>query len=294
LGREPAYVLITAAHNEQATISRTIESVRNQSVLPRRWVIVSDGSTDQTTEIVRRFAQESEYVRAVTITRQGGRSFRNKVEAIRAGEAELGDCAYEYFGILDADVEVESNYFESMAREFERDSNLGIAGGEVIQYVDSRWRPRIKSKRSVAGAVQLFRAACYRSCGGLVALRYGGEDAAAEIIARMKGWSVRTFPAHRVIHYGYVGAKDGGRLRARFRRGQMNFQLGYATSYQLSGSVFRTIESPYVIGSVLEVLGFLISWIRHRRPSLAPSLVRFLRQEQRSELRALFRRRAEL
>lgn len=291
--KEPAYVLVTAAHNEAATISKTIESVRNQSVLPRRWVIVSDGSTDRTAEIAQQFARETDYVRVVTISRTGGRSFLNKVDAIRTGEAELVDCEYDYFGILDADVAVESDYFQDMVLEFDQDSTLGIAGGEVIQYVNHRLKPRTKSMRSVAGAVQLFRAACYQDCGGLVGLRYGGEDAAAEIMARMRGWSVRTFRAHRVVHFGYVGAKEGSRFVLRFRRGQMNFQLGFAPSYQLAGCVFRVIEFPCLIGSMMEILGFVEAWIRHRRPSLPPELVRFLRKEQRAKLRDFFLNRAE-
>lgn len=282
------YVLVTAAHNERGKIEYTIASVLEQSVSPVRWVIVSDGSTDGTEELVREYAEECDFIQLISVSRPGGHSFVRKVEAIRLAEAELAKLDYEYFGVLDADVTFGPDYFEGLLAEFRDNPKLGIAGGEIVQDVGRRLESRIKSLESVAGAVQMFRAACFRDSGGLQPLRYGGEDAAAEIVARMRGWEVRTFPEFPVIHQGYVGARSGGRLRVRFRSGQMNYQLGYHPIFEIARCVFRVVEEPYIVGSFVELLGFVAAWLRYRRPSLGPDVVRYLREEQLSKLEGLF------
>ena len=283
--RRPNYVLVTAARNARKTIGRTIDSICEQSLPPIVWCIVSDSSDDGTDKLVERAANRYKFISPLRVERAGGYSFMRKVAAIRMAEALLERVPHEYFGILDADIEIAPDYYESMIREFEMNPSLGIAGGEIVQVVDRQFERRIKSRRSVAGAIQLFRRQCYRDCGGLVPLRYGGEDAAAEIRARMKDWEVRTFDDHVVLHQGVVGAREGSRLRSRFRWGQMNFHLGYAPSFELTRCVYRVRDKPILLGSLAELLGFVVTRLRDGKPSLSPEVVEFLRAEQRGELR---------
>src|SRR5216683_7554359 len=101
-----SYVLMTAAHNEEADIERTIQSVLAQTVLPKRWLIVSDNSTDRTNEIVQRYADKNDFIRFLSLTRPPGRNFASKVIALRSGEHLLKDASYDFIGNMDADLSV--------------------------------------------------------------------------------------------------------------------------------------------------------------------------------------------
>ncbi len=186
-----AYVLITAAHNEEAYIERIIQSVLSQEVLPRKWVIGSDGSSDRTEEIAGRYAKAHAFICLVRLSRSHGRDFACKVNAIHVGREHLKDVDYEFIGNLDADVSVAPSYYARLLEKFEADPRLGLAGGFVFdeQFGQFRCR-RTNSIWSVAHAAQLVRRECFERIGGYAPLKYGGPDWCAEVNARMRGWRV--------------------------------------------------------------------------------------------------------
>jgi len=283
----PRYVLVTAAYNEEAHIADTLRSVASQHALPRRWVIVSDGSTDRTDEIVLEWADRYPFIEFVRVDRSARHSFAAKVHALRQGFARAADVEYDFIGVLDADVSFEPDYFLRLMEHFTNEPRLGIAGGNIEQHVDGVVVPRVKHLNSVAGAVQFLRRECFEQTGGLPALRYGGEDAAMEITARMYGWKTRTFPDLKVVHFGLVGAGAGGPLKARFKGGRVNSDLGYHPLFLLARSVYRVKEQPYLLGSLAELIGFAVGKARNRQPSIDRDVVRFLRREQVTKLRRL-------
>ena len=122
------YVLVTAAYNEEGHIADTIASVVSQSVLPLRWVIVSDGSTDRTDEIVRAWADRHSFIQFVRIEKSAQHSFTAKVHALRQGFACFADAEYDFIGVLDADVSFEPDYFGRLLERFANQPRLGIAG----------------------------------------------------------------------------------------------------------------------------------------------------------------------
>jgi biofilm PGA synthesis N-glycosyltransferase PgaC len=268
-----------------------MKSVLSQSIAPRRWVVVSDGSTDDTDTIVERYARVHSIVELLRVEKSAQHCFAAKVRALNRGFDELAGEEYDFVGVLDADISFESDYFETLLAHFADNDKLGVGGGNIVQWVDGVLERRVKDMNSVAGAVQLFRKACFQQTGRLPSLEHGGEDAAIEIRARMHGWEVKTFPELEVIHYGFVGRGAGSRLQARFKWGQMNYSLGYHPLYQSARCVFRCFERPYVLGSLAEAAGFCVQWLRERRPEVDEELVRFLRHEQLSKLRAPLRSR---
>jgi glycosyltransferase involved in cell wall biosynthesis len=281
------YVLVTAAYNEEAHIGDTLRSVTRQIARPHRWVIVSDGSTDRTDEIALEWASGHPFIEFVRVEKSVQHSFAAKVVALRHGFAQLADVQYDFIGVLDADVSFEPDYFLRLMEHFDKDPRLGIAGGNIEQHVDGVVVPRVKDFNSVAGAVQFLRRECFEQTGGLPALRYGGEDAAMEIAARMHGWQTRTIPELKVAHFGLVGAGAGRPLKARFKWGRANFDLGYHPLFQLARSVYRVKEQPYLLGSLAELIGFAVGKAWNRQPSVDQEVVRFLRREQLSKLRRL-------
>ena len=124
----PRYVLITPARNEEAFIERTIRSVVGQTILPARWVIVNDGSTDGTGGIARTHAAQHDWIEVVDMPERRDRSFAAKVHCFNAGYARVKGLDHEVVGNLDADISFEPDYLEFLLRRFAEDPRLGVAG----------------------------------------------------------------------------------------------------------------------------------------------------------------------
>lgn len=290
MSKLPKYILITPAHNEELLIKQTIQSVTNQSIKPVRWVIVDDASTDRTAEIANHYCSEHDFLKVVRIKRNIGRHFGNKAAAFNRGLAECSDLSVDFIGNLDADISLERTYFEEILKEFDRNANLGLAGGMVYSLMDGEYVSQNVALDSVAGAVQLFRSKCFEAVGGYIPLPYGGIDSAAEIIARMKGWKVQTFPKHRVLEHRRTGSAMSGTLAARMKEGRLYYSLGYSPYFHLLRCFYRAKEPPKIVGSAAEVVGFLIAAISGEGFALDSDVVRHLRSEQRIKLRLILRR----
>ena len=280
----PIFVIITPAHNEEAFIEQTIQSVVSQTVLPLRWVVVNDGSTDGTGKIVERYQRDHNFIDLVNIERETGRHFGNKAKAFNKGREQVRSLGYEYIGNLDADICLEKDYFEKLLFEFERDSRLGIAGGMVHSRIGGKFVSQEVAMDSVAGAVQLFRSRCFEQVGGYLALPQGGIDAAAEIIARMNGWKVRTFPEFRVLEHRRTGSAAARPLLARVKEGRRLYSLGYSLLFFCFRCIHRSMEQPRILGSVAALFGFLAGLLRQDRIVLPQEVVDYLRAEQRKKL----------
>lgn len=282
------YVLITPAHNEQAFIEETLRAVAAQTIRPVRWVIVNDASTDGTREIVERYAREHAFIHLVDIERPSGRHFGNKVRAFNRGLETLRGIDYDYIGNLDADISFDADYFEGILGELGRDPSLGIAGGMVHSRFADGFRSQEVAPDSVAGAVQMFRRACFEQVGGYLVLPYGGIDAAAEITARMHGWKTRTFAQFRVTEHRRTGsATDGPPLAARFTGGRRMHSLGFGITFLFARCVYRALEPPWIVGSAAVLFGFVAAVLERAPVMLPKETVSFLRAEQRRKLARL-------
>jgi glycosyltransferase involved in cell wall biosynthesis len=279
------YIIITPAHNEAEFIEKTILSMVKQTLRPARWVIVNDGSTDGTADIVRRYCDEHRFIKLVNIEREPERSFSNKVFAFHRGLTEASDLSCKFIGNVDADLSFEPDYFESILREFEPDPKLGIAGGIIFTKVGNKFISDDKTLDSVAGAVQLFRRSCFDAIGGYVALPLGGIDAAAEIKARMNGWTVRKFPASRVYEHRRTGTATARPIASRIHEGRRFHSLGYSPLFYFLRCVSRLGDRPIILGSGAALAGYFISMLLRRPVALPQETVNYLRTEQRQKLK---------
>ncbi len=278
------YTLVTPARNEETYIGQTIEAVLSQTVLPQRWVIVSDGSTDRTDEIANSYARKHSFIQVLRAGEKGRKDFGSKVRAFRAGYSKLQGVEYAFVGNLDADVTFNCDYFELVLQRFRSNPKLGIAGGLIYDLIDNRFVKQHTSLNSVGGPVQLFRKQCYEAVGGFVPMSTGGVDAAAEIMARMHGWEVQTFPEIEVRQHRPVLTGNKTVFGERFKRGVINYSLGYHPLFQISSSLSRITERPFVIGSACTLAGFGWSCMKGRQRALSDDVVTFLRAEQMARL----------
>lgn len=278
-----SFVLLTAAKNEAKYIGVTIESVLRQSVLPKAWYIVDDGSTDETAEIVRRFAQQHNFIHLHTIvSRNGGeRNFGAQYRAINKAYSLVKAEAFEFVCMLDADIGLKSNYyFRSIIDEFERDVELGLTGGYIYERSGDIWKCRpANSPTSVAGGVQMFRRACFDEIGGYQALMYGGEDWLAQVHAQHAGWKVRSL-LHLPVHHYRPTSSAGGRLKGIFRMGMRDASFGSHPAFELVKCVRRVREAPALINPLVRLSGYFWYGLKHKSPVVPSNVVQTLRKEQ--------------
>jgi biofilm PGA synthesis N-glycosyltransferase PgaC len=285
-----SYVLITAARNEEAFIKNTIQSVVSQTVPPKKWIIVSDGSSDRTDEIVLDYAHKYEFIHFVRRENNGrNQGFASKVYAVREACLNLRNVEYGFIGNLDADVSFDINYIKDIIAKFYENPRLGISGGFIYERDGEQYRSRpINTVRSVAGAIQMFRRECFEDIGGLIPVKLGGEDWIAEIMARMRGWEVKAFPEHKVYHHkSSTGTR--GVLRERMRQGAADYAIGSHPLFELIKCLRRIKEKPYLIGAAIRIISYFMCWFRRGKRVISDEIVAFLQKEQIERLKYYLR-----
>ncbi len=282
------YVLVTAAYNEEAYIEKTLSSVVSQTIPPRRWVVVSDGSTDGTDAIVRRYAEKHAYLQLYRIREEHERNFAAQVNAINTGFALLGGVEYQFAGNLDADISFGPDYFERLMAKLQAKPEIGIGGGFLHEERGQVFEPRKGNRASsVPHAVQLFRRECLSSLGGYAPLPYGGPDWHAEVCARMKGWRVESFPDLPVFHHRPTGTA-GSLLRYWYRQGLMDFSLGAHPLFELGKLARRAGQKPILLGAAARLAGFGSAYCRGEKRVVSQEFIGYLRSEQTARLRRTF------
>ncbi len=288
--RADRYVLITPARNEQAYIANTIISVITQTIKPVKWVIVSDGSTDETDSIVKKYAAENGFIHLLKREGDPRRNFGSQVRAIQAGSRLLEGIEYDFFGNLDADISFGPDYYEKVLAKFRQHPKLGLAGGFVHEQVDNEFQSRkFNSENSVPHAIQLFRRRCYEDVGGYIPLKYGGPDWHAEVMARMKGWEVRSFPEIKVFHHRRTLGADGV-LTGGYRQGMMDYSLGSSALFEIVKCLIRFGYRPYFLYGACRLAGFAAACLKREQRMVSREFVSFLQSEQRARLVNIFKR----
>jgi glycosyltransferase involved in cell wall biosynthesis len=281
------YVLITPARNEAAFIEQTIRSVILQTVGPLSWVIVSDGSTDGTDDIVRRYAADHPWITLVRMPERRERHFAGKVHAFKAGYSVVQGLDYDAIGSLDADISFEADYFAFLLARLSENPRLGLVGTPFEEEGES-YDYRFASIQHVSGACQLFRRECFEAVGGYVPMPSGGVDHVAVITARMKGWNTRTFTEKVCYHHRKQGSANHSALTAKFRVGALDYALGGHPVWEVFRAVYQMTKRPYILGGSMIFAGYLWSMARQVDRPVTPELVRFRRLEQLARLKCLF------
>jgi len=284
----PTYVLITPARNEEAFIELTIKSMVAQTFKPLRWVIVSDGSTDRTDEIVSSYLSANPWMELLRMPERRERHFAGKVMAFHAGRAKLGDLPYDVIGNLDADVSFEAEHFQYLVGKFTENSKLGVVGSPFVE--ESRgYDYRFSNIENVWGGCQLFRRECFEEIGGYVAVKGGCIDHIAVISARMKGWKTRTFAERVCVHHRTMGTAQHGGFAAKFRDGAKDYSVGNHPVWELFRTVYQMSRRPLFFGGLALALGYVWSMIRLVQRPVSHELVAFTRREQIQRLKAFLK-----
>ncbi|MGC4097230.1 MAG: glycosyltransferase family 2 protein [Nitrospira sp.] len=278
------YALITPAWNEEAHLEEVIVSVTTQTLLPVRWVIVSDGSTDRTDEIAQSYARRFPWIRLLRLERNSGRHFAGKAHAVNAGYESLRHVDFDLVGNLDADITLPPDYYEFLLPKFNELAELGVAGTPFVEDGGNSgthsYGHRLANLDHVSGACQLFRRRCFEDIGGYTPIKGGGIDWVAVTTARMRGWTTRTFVEKTCAHHRAMGTADRNRVKARFRHGQEDYLVGNHPLWEIVRSFFQMKNKPLILGGLSLLSGYTYAWLSGKPNPIPQELRSFHRREQ--------------
>ncbi len=284
-----SYVVITPARNEERYIEKLIQSMISQTVLPAKWVIVNDGSTDATATIVGKYLENHSWMELLNLSPHRDRSFAAKVHAFNAGLQRVKDMQFDVIGNLDSDVSFEADYIEFLLDKFAQDANLGVCGTIFREEGYSSGSDSFEGSNHVAGGCQLFRRNCFEQIGGYVPNKAGGIDWVAVTTARMKGWTTRSFREKYFFHYRSLGTAERSLLASAFSYGEKDYYLGNHPLWEAFRIAYRALKRPFVLGSIALLSGYLWALVRRIDRAVSDELMRFHRQEQMKKLSGILK-----
>jgi hypothetical protein len=247
-------------------------------------VIVSDGSTDGTDDIVRKYTGENPWIELLRMPERAERHFAGKVYAFNAGYARAKELNPDVIGNLDADVSIEPDHFQYLLSKIGESAEIGV-GGSPFREGSLQYDYRFSNIENVWGGCQLFRRECYEAIGGYTPVKGGGIDHIAVVTARMKGWKTRTFTERVCIHHRKMNTAGQGMLKASFRMGVKDYSFGNHPVWELFRTVYQMKNPPFALGGLALGAGYAWSLIRGEKISISPELVAFTRREQMQRLR---------
>ena len=284
--RKLEYVLVTPARNEEHYIRKTLESMAAQRRPPLRWVVVSDGSTDGTDELVETYSRTTNWIRLVRLPEKRDRNFAAKVSCFNAGYEEVKELPFDVIGSLDADISFESDYFDFLMSRFEEYPRLGVGGTPFVEH-GQHYNYRFTNIEHVSGACQMFRRDCFAEIGGYKPIRGGGIDWVAVTTARMKGWQTRTFTEKTCLHHRPMGTGSGSLLGGIFRHGQKDYYLGGHPLWQVVRAAYQATRTPVIAGGTMLLAGYVWAAVCRRQRPISNELMTFHRREQMARLKAM-------
>lgn len=276
------YVIVSPVRNEAAYLDDTIRCVVSQTVRPSEWVIVDDGSSDQTGAIADRAAEQHGWVHVVHRDDRGQRlAARGVMEAVNDGLRAVRTSDWDFLVKLDGDLSFQPDYFERCFAEFHNDPSLGVGGGAIVHNIGGRMVSEPGPLFHVRGATKVYRRDCWEGIAPLISAP--GWDTLDEVKANMLGWTTRTFPQIHALHHRPTGAADGAWKNA-VKNGRANYISGYDPLFMFAKVARRAFRNPLSLQWVGLLWGFAGGYLQ-RQPQVADSnLVEYLRSQQRRRI----------
>ncbi|MDB5295078.1 MAG: glycosyl transferase family 2 [Phycisphaerales bacterium] len=275
------YLLVTPCRDEAKYARRTLDSVAAQTVLPTLWVIVDDGSKDETPAILAEYAARYPWIRVVTRGDRGDRKLGGGViDAFYAGYDTINPDDFDYVTKIDLDLDLPAGYFEELMRRMEADPRIGTASGKPYYTKDGQEISEKCGDETSVGMVKFYRTACFKQIGGFVReLMWDGIDCHR---CRMLGWVAVSWddPKLNFEHLRPMGTSHKNWWTGRVRHGVGQWYMGTGVAYLAASCAFRMFHPPVVVGSMAMMWGYLRSML-HRKPRYGNDQFRdFLRSYQ--------------
>jgi poly-beta-1,6-N-acetyl-D-glucosamine synthase len=281
------YILITPAKDEAKYIEFTLKSVISQSLVPIEWIIVDDGSLDETFAIASRYSGEWPWIKVFkTNTFQDERSGGEKVvRAFNFGLTQIESQEYDFIVKLDADLTLPNNYFEEVFKAFELNPKLGLCGGFCVNEFNGNTIREYSSKYHVRGAFKTYRKKCFQEIGGLKPVwNWDGID---ELTAMYKGWETKVLELE-IIHHRPT-SKAYNLFKHSFKSGLDSYRSGSDFGLSCIRCIVRLKQKPIIIGGFLFLFGFLFAWLRREEKYIDKDLAMFIRKFHYKRVHNIFK-----
>ena len=281
------YLLVSPCRNESAYMRRTLDSVAAQSVPPAKWIIVDDGSTDDTPAILAEYAARYPFIQVVTKPDRGHRAVGpGVIEAFYYGLDQVGADDFPYLCKLDLDLELPPRYFEILMERMEQNPRIGTCSGKPwFRSAAGRWISEKCGDEMSVGMTKFYRRECFRAIGGFV--REVMWDAIDCHKARQLGWIAVSWNDNdlRFEHLRPMGSSQKSVFTGRRRHGFGQYYMGSDPLYFLATGLYRMAHPPYVLGGLATIQGFVAAWLRGEKQHGDAELRRFIRAYQRRALK---------
>ena len=277
------YIIISPVKDEAERIETTLRSVVAQTMRPALWIIVDDGSQDQTPEIVQRYADANDWIHLHRIHRDAGRKLGSaEIRAFNAGYELVKGEAYDFIVKLDGDLELPPDYFARLMTKFNQEGKLGIASGIYLEKRGDAWTPAPCPPYHAAGASKMVRASCFRDIGGFPL--YPGWDTADEIKAQARGWNTSHFPDIQFKHLRNEGTANGP-LSTNILHGEVYFVTGGGWLFFVLKCLHRSLfHQPRILGGFAMLLGYMKAALRGGDRLVTKNEMNWYRQVQNQRL----------
>lgn len=259
---QSSYVIVTPVKDEEAHIGDMIKSVLVQTKLPDRWIIVDDGSTDKTHQIIASLVDGKEWI-TVLNTKSTQRNLGSaEVVAFYKGLDTVSIEDFDFIVKLDGDVKLEAEYFHELLTRMENDKNLGIASGVYRELHNDNWITIKMPDYHAAGASKVVRRDCFKAIEGFVAKK--GWDTLDEIRAGVKGWKSGHFADLVFTHLKSEGIAMG-KLSTNYFHGEIYYQTGGGIFFLFAKSIHRMfLGRPFFIGGLMMIAGYLMPLVKQK------------------------------
>lgn len=282
------YVLISPCKNEGAYIEKTLISVRDQTVPPTQWIIVDDGSMDNSVEIIGKYLPEMPYIKVVNRPQGERRVGGGVIDAFNAGLAAVDTPDYEFLCKLDVDLDLPPRYFETLLDRMAGDPRLGTASGKAyyMHPTTNERKSELCGDEASVGMTKFYRRACFEEIGGFVAeVGWDGYDCHR---ARWFGWRAVSWndPDLQFTHLRPMGSSQKSIYRGRVRHGKGQFHLGAHPLFFMLSSLYRSVrQRPYVTGTLFSIYGYMKAWLQGEERFGDRDMTAFIRAYQMRALR---------
>lgn len=274
------YIIITPVRDEVRYVEKTISSVTGQTVLPVEWIIVDDGSTDGTSQLLDEITVQFGWINVIHRRNRGFRAAGGGVvEAFNEGYAAIKADRWDFIVKLDGDLFFDPDYFDKCFAYFEAEPRLGLAGGTVLVVknghveVDAAGDPPFH----VRGATKIYRRQCWEKISPLV--QAPGWDTIDEVKANCLGWTTRTFGDLKLVQQKPTGEADGS-WRNWFKNGRANYITGYHPIFMLAKCIKRAFHNPSLAESAALFAGFCSGYLKGIPKMADSATINYLRRQQ--------------
>ena len=258
------YILVTPAKNEEKNLPKLVQSVVQQTVKPVLWVIVDDGSTDNTPNIIREAREKYDWIQSFRL-KEGKRDLGKHVYRVyklgfdyAINYCKVYNLQYEYLGNIDADMTIETQFFDKLIKEFKKNPRLGVASGSVYSNINNKLIIENDRDDLPSGGIRLWRRECFEETGGYL-ISYSA-DSVSNVLAKLRGWETRRFEEIKAMQARKTSSAEGLWKGYKYH-GESAYFRNYHPLFVLAKGLKLLFKSPYYMG-IAYLYGYFSSVLR--------------------------------